>query len=384
MIPFLDLKAPHVELLEEINTALARVVDSGWYILGPEVDAFEAEYAAYCEATHCIGLANGLDALHLALRAMGVGPGDEVIVPSNTYIATWLAVSQCGATPIPVEPDERTYNIDPSLIEAAITPRTKVILPVHLYGQPADMDPILAIARKHGLRVLEDGAQAHGARYKGQRLGAHGDAVAWSFYPGKNLGALGDGGAVTTNDPELADRIRLLRNYGSRVKYVNEVQGYNSRLDPLQAAVLRVKLAHLDAWNARRAAVAAAYLQGLDGWNARRGSIAALYLSGLGECGLMLPQVPAFADPAWHLFVVRHPQRDALQQRLGEAGVGTLIHYPIPPHRQAAYADAGFAPEAFPLASQMADEVLSLPMGPHLSSESANHVVNAMRSATAG
>lgn len=361
MIPFLDLKAPHVELREEITTAIARVVDSGWYILGPEVDAFEAEYAAYCEARHCIGLANGLDALHLALRAMDVGPGDEVIVPSNTYIATWLAVSQCGATPVPVEPDERTYNIDPSLLEAAITPRTKVILPVHLYGQPADMDPILAIARKHGLRVLEDGAQAHGARYKGQRIGAHGDAVAWSFYPGKNLGALGDGGAVTTDDPELADRIRVLRNYGSRVKYVNEVQGYNSRLDPLQAAVLRVKLARLDAWNARRVDVAAAYLQGLDG------------------CGLALPHVPEWAAPAWHLFVVRHPQRDALQQRLSEAGVGTLIHYPIPPHRQAAYAVAGFAPEAFPLASRMADEVLSLPMGPHLPMDGALAVVAAAR-----
>lgn len=348
MIPFLDLKAPHVELREEITTAIARVVDSGWYILGPEVDAFEAEYAAYCDAHHCIGLANGLDALHLALRAMDVSPGDEVIVPSNTYIATWLAVSQCGATPVPVEPDERTYNIDPSLIEAAITPRTKVILPVHLYGQPADMDPILAIASKHGLRVLEDGAQAHGARYKGQRIGAHGDAVAWSFYPGKNLGALGDGGAVTTNDPELADRIRVLRNYGSRVKYVNEVQGYNSRLDPIQASVLRVKLAYLDAWNARRSDVAVAYLNGLSG------------------SALVLPHVPEWAAPAWHLFVVRHPQRDALQQRLSDAGVGTLIHYPIPPHRQAAYANAGFAPEAFPIASRVSDEVLSLPMGPHL------------------
>lgn len=366
MIPFLDLKAPHVELREELNAAIARVVDSGWYILGPEVDAFEAEYAAYCDAHHCVGLANGLDALHLALRAMDVGPGDEVIVPSNTYIATWLAVSQCGATPVPVEPDVRTYNIDPSLIEVAITSRTKVILPVHLYGQPADMDPILTIARRHGLRVLEDGAQAHGARYKGQRIGAHGDAVTWSFYPGKNLGALGDGGAVTTNDPELADRIRVLRNYGSRVKYVNEVQGYNSRLDPLQAAVLRVKLAHLDAWNARRADVAAAYLKSM------------------GGSGLVLPHVPDWAAPAWHLFVVRHPHRDALQQRLSEAGVGTLIHYPIPPHKQAAYADSGFAPEAFPLASRMADELLSLPMGPHLSSESANHVVNAVRSATAG
>lgn len=362
MIPFLDLKAPHVELREEIDAAIERVVDSGWYILGPEVDAFEAEYAAYCQAGHCVGLANGLDALQLALRAMDVGPGDEVIVPSNTYIATWLAVSQCGATPVPVEPDPRTYNIDPALVEAAITPRTKVILPVHLYGQPADMDPILAIARKHRLRVLEDGAQAHGARYKGRRIGAHGDVVAWSFYPGKNMGALGDGGAITTDDAELADRIRVLRNYGSRVKYVNEVQGYNSRLDPLQAAVLRVKLAHLDAWNVRRASVAAAYLQGLEGHR------------------LVLPHVPEWAEPVWHLFVVRHPQRDALQQRLTAAGVGTLIHYPIPPHRQAAYAEAGFSADAFPIASGMADEVLSLPMGPHLGLEDAARAIGVVRS----
>ena len=364
MIPFLDLKAPHVELKAEIAEAIERVVSSGWYILGPEVDAFESEFAAYCEASHCVGLANGLDALHLALRALDVGPGDEVIVPSNTYIATWLAVSQCGATPVPVEPVEATYNLDPALIEAAITPRTKVILPVHLYGQPADMDPILAIARKHGLRVLEDGAQAHGARYKGQRLGGHGDAVAWSFYPGKNLGALGDGGAITTNDDALADRLRVLRNYGSRVKYVNETQGWNSRLDPLQAAVLRVKLQHLDEWNARRAAVASLYLEGLAG------------------SGLVLPHVPEWADPAWHLFVVRHPQRDALHKQLADAGIGSLIHYPIPPHRQQAYAGAGFDAGGFPLASRMADEVLSLPMGPQLSVEQAEKVSATVRAWT--
>ena len=357
MIPFLDLKAPHVELHREITDAINRVVASGWYILGPEVEAFEVEYAAFCRASECVGVANGLDALHLALRAMGVGPGDEVIVPSNTYIATWLAVSQCGATPVPVEPVEATYNIDPALVETAITPRTKVILPVHLYGQPADMDPILAIARKHGLRVLEDAAQSHGARYKGQRIGAHGDAVAWSFYPGKNLGALGDGGAVTTNDPELADRIRVLRNYGSRVKYVNEVQGYNSRLDPIQAAVLRVKLQHLDEWNARRTSLANQYQQGLV------------------ASGLVLPHVPEWAEPAWHLYVVQHPKRDALQQALTAAGVGTLIHYPIPPHKQQAYADAGYAVDAFPFASRMAARVLSLPMGPHLAAAQVNHVI---------
>ena len=362
MIPFLDLKAPYLELKQELDEAIARVVSSGWFIGGAEVEEFEADYATYCGAIHAVGLANGLDALHLALRAMKVGPGDEVIVPSNTYIATWLAVSQCGAKPVPVEPDSSTYNFDPGRIEAAITPATRVILPVHLYGQPADMDPILAIARKHGLRVLEDGAQAHGARYKGQRLGAHGDAVAWSFYPGKNLGAMGDGGAVTTNDSQIADRLRVLRNYGSRVKYVNAELGYNSRLDPIQAAVLRVKLRHLDQWNNQRKAIAAQYSRELAG-------------SGIG-----LPRVPYWADPVWHLFIIRHPQRDALQQRLTEAGIGTLIHYPIPPHMQQAYAGLGYEHGAFPVAEALAEEVLSLPMGPHTSIGDANSVIRAVSS----
>ncbi len=357
MISFLDLKAPYLELKQELDEAIARVVSSGWFIGGGEVDRFEEDFAQYCGAIHAMGVANGLDALHLALRAMDVGPGDEVIVPSNTYIATWLAVSQCGATPVPVEPDARTYNIDPALIEVAITSRTKVILPVHLYGQPADMDPILAIARKHGLRVLEDGAQAHGARYKGQRLGAHGDAVAWSFYPGKNLGAMGDGGAVTTNDAHLADRIRVLRNYGSRVKYVNAVQGYNSRLDPIQAAILRVKLAHLDKWNARR------------------GVIAGRYQQGLANCGLKLPHVPDWAEPVWHLYVVQHPRRDALQKQLGEAGIGTLIHYPIPPHLQGAYANMGLGKGTFPISERIHESVLSLPISPSMTLEQANQVV---------
>ena len=365
MIEFLNLRDAYLELKSEIDEAIARVVDSGWYIGGLEVEQFEADYAQYCGAAHAIGVANGLDALHLALLAMDVGAGDEVIVPSNTYIATWLAVSQCGAAPVPVEPVESTYNLDPALIEAAITPHTKVILPVHLYGQPADLDPILTIAHKHGLRVLEDGAQAHGARYKGRRLGSHSDAVAWSYYPGKNLGALGDGGAVTTNDPQVADRIRMLRNYGSRVKYVNEVKGFNSRLDPLQAAVLGVKLRYLDEWNERRKVIAAQYLQGL------------------ADTGLLLPQVLGWADPVWHLFVVRHPQRDALAQRLAEAGVGTLIHYPIPPHKQQAYVDAGFEAGAFPLAERIAEEVLSLPMGPQLTQDMAGQVVEAVRKALA-
>jgi dTDP-4-amino-4,6-dideoxygalactose transaminase len=347
-VPFLDLHAAYLEIKPEVDVAISRVLDSGQYILGDEVDAFESEYAVYCEALHAIGVGNGLEALHLALLAMGVGPGDEVIVPSNTYIATWFAVSQCGALPVPVEPSESTYNIDPSRIEAAITPRTKVILPVHLYGQPSDLDSIMTIATKYGLRVLEDAAQAHGASYKGRRIGAHGDAVAWSFYPGKNLGALGDGGAVTTNDPEIADRIRLLRNYGSRTKYENEVQGFNSRLDPIQAAVLRVKLKHLNDWNARRREIAHRYLTGMQG----------------GE--LYLPYVPNWADPAWHLFVVRHPERDALMKRLNDAGVGALIHYPIPPHKQAAYARTNLRVGALPVAERLASEVLSLPIGPQM------------------
>jgi dTDP-4-amino-4,6-dideoxygalactose transaminase len=360
VIPFLDLRHAYLELKKEIDSAVARVLDSGWYIGGAEVEQFEAEFAAYCGARQVVGVGNGLDALHLALLALGVGEGDEVIVPSNTYIATWLAVSQCGATPVPVEPDPATYNLDPARIQCAITERTKVILPVHLYGQPADMDPIVAIAREHGLKVLEDAAQAHGAMYKGDNVGSHGDAVAWSFYPGKNLGAVGDAGAVSTNDAEVADRIRVLGNYGSRVKYVNEVRGFNSRLDPVHAAVLRVKLRHLDAWNGRRAA------------------IAERYLSGLRDEPLRLPYVPSWAHPAWHLFVIRHPQRDELQKNLNRAGVGTLIHYPIPPHRQAAYAGSAAAQSDFPIASLMANEVLSLPIGPHVSVEQADAVIRAV------
>ncbi|PIT72371.1 DegT/DnrJ/EryC1/StrS aminotransferase family protein [Limnohabitans sp. B9-3] len=358
-VPFLDLKATYTELKEDIDVAVARVLNSGWYIGGGEVDAFENAFARYCQADHCVGVANGLDALHLALLAMGVGPGDEVIVPSNTYIATWLAVSQCGATVVPVEPCKTTHNLDVALIEAAMTPRTKVILPVHLYGQPVDLDPLLALAKRHGVRVLEDGAQAHGARYKGQRLGAHGDAVAWSFYPGKNLGAFGDGGAVTTNNPEIADRLRVLRNYGSRVKYVNEVQGFNSRLDPLHAAVLSVKLQHLDEWNLRRT------------------QIAQRYMNELSNAHCVLPETPEWATPAWHLFVVCTQHRAALQAHLQASGVGTLIHYPIPPHLQAAYAGAGFDSSDFPIATQLADEVLSLPMGPHLSGAEVSQVIEA-------
>lgn len=350
-IPFLDLKAPYLELKEELDAAYQRVMQSGWFILGREVEAFEAEFADYCETKHCVGVGNGLDALYLILRAMDIGPGDEVIVPSNTYIATWLAVSNVGATPVPVEPGERTYNIDPALIAAAITARTKAILVVHLYGQPADMDPIRDLARCHGLKVIEDCAQAHGARYKGRRAGSLGDAAGFSFYPGKNLGALGDGGAVTTDDDALAERVRMLRNYGSRVKYHNEVKGFNSRLDELQAALLRVKLPRLDEWNERRCGVAQGYLD---------------KLSAVPD--LTLPYVPDWAEPVWHLFVVRHPRRDELQRHLSEAGIGTLIHYPIPPHASEAY-EGEFAGTHLELAERLAATVLSLPIGPHLTTE---------------
>jgi dTDP-4-amino-4,6-dideoxygalactose transaminase len=360
-IPFLDLGAAYRELQIEIDAAVARSLASGYYIGGPEVEAFEGEFAAYCGAKRAIGVANGLDALHLALRAMDIGPGDEVIVPSNTYIATWLAVSHCGAKPVPVEPDVHTCNIDPARIEMAITPRTKVIVPVHLYGQPADIDPILTLARRHGLRVLEDAAQAHGARYRGKRIGAHGDVVAWSFYPGKNLGAMGDGGAVTTNDAQLADRISVLRNYGSRVKYVNETKGFNSRLDPMQAAILRVKLAHLDEWNARRSAIAARYQKDLSG------------------AGLRLPFVSDWAEPVWHLYVVQHAQRDGLQKALTAAGIGTLIHYPIPPHLQSAYGDMAYGQGSFPISETIHNEVLSLPIGPTMSLNDAEKVIEAVR-----
>ena len=350
IVPFLNLKSPYIELKDELDVAYHRVMESGWYILGKEVEAFEAEFAAYCETKHCIGVANGLDALHLIVRAYGIGSGDEVIVPSNTYVATWLAVTHAGAIPVPVEPDERTYNIDPSKIEQAITPKTKAIMVVHLYGQTADMDPINVVAKKHGLKVIEDCAQAHGARYKGRRAGSLGDAAGFSFYPGKNLGAIGDGGAVTTNDPDIADHITILRNYGSRIKYKNDIAGYNSRLDELQAALLRVKLSKLDEWNERRRVIAQNYL--------RR----------LGETmNIKLPYVPDWATPVWHLFTIRHMQRDLMQEALEAAGVSTMIHYPIPPHLQPAYLDLGYKVGDLPISEQMAQTLLSLPMGPHLS-----------------
>jgi dTDP-4-amino-4,6-dideoxygalactose transaminase len=362
-VPFLDLQAAYRELQVELDTAAQRVLASGRYVLGPEVEAFEDEFAAYCEARFCIGVASGLDALHLILRAMETRAGDEVIVPANTYIATWLAVSNTGATPVPVEPNERTCNLDPSAVEAAITARTKAIVAVHLYGQPADIDTINQIAAPYGIKVIEDAAQAQGARYKGKRVGGLAHAAAFSFYPGKNLGALGDAGAVVTNDASLADKVAVLRNYGSRVKYDHEEKGLNSRLDEMQAALLRVKLSKLDEWNERRKKLAAHYLQTLEGMP-----------------DLTLPFVPTFADPVWHLFVVRHPSRDLLQRHLTDAGIDTLIHYPCPPHLQKAYAEMASQKISLPISERMAREVISLPMGPHVSVEEAHYVISEVSS----
>lgn len=361
-VPFLELRPGYDELRAEFDVAYHRVMESGTYLLGAELEQFEAAFASYCGAASCVGVANGLDALHLILRAYCIGAGDEVIVPTNTFIATWLAVSYAGATPVPVEPDSRTFNIAPEGIERAITPKTKAIMPVHLYGQPADMDPILSIARKHKLKVIEDNAQAQGARYKGRRTGSLGDAAATSFYPAKNLGAFADAGAVTTNDAHLADHVRALRNYGSKKKYENACQGFNSRLDELQAAFLSVKLRRLDEWNTRRHAIATRYLNELSGLPA-----------------LQLPFVPEWAEPVWHLFPLRHGRRDELQASLSSAGIGTHIHYPIPPHLSGAYASTGWKPGDFPIAEEIANTELSLPLGPHLERQRQEIAIQAIR-----
>ena len=360
-IPVLDLGAAYREIQPAIDAAVARVLASGYYIGGAEVSAFEAAYARYCGAAHCVGVGNGLDALYLTLRAMEVGRGDEVIVASNGFIATLLAISMTGATPVPVEPDRETHNLDAAKVEAALTARTRVLLPTHLYGQPADLERLLDFARRHGLKLVEDGAQAHGASYRDRRIGGHGDAVTWSFYPSKNLGAMGDAGAVTTNDPALAARIRMLGNYGSSKRYVNDARGVNSRLDPLQAAILGAKLGHLDAWNERRR------------------EIAAYYTHELADSGLTLPFVPDWAKPVWHQYVVECDDRDGLAARLDQAGIATLVHYPIPPHLQQAYAGMRLPAGSFPIAERLADRVLSLPIGPHLSVDQQDKLVRAVR-----
>jgi dTDP-4-amino-4,6-dideoxygalactose transaminase len=362
VIPFLDLAAQNSQVASDLRSAFDAVLASGQYILGEQVRAFETEFAQYCGVDHVVGVSNGSDALTLILRGYDIGPGDEVIVASNTYIANWLAVSRVGARPVPVEPVEATYNLDPNRVDAAITRATRAILVTHLYGQTADMDPLMIVARSRGLKVIEDSAQAHGARYKGRRAGSLGDAAGFSFYPTKNLGALGDAGGVTTNDAALADRIRLLLNYGSRVKYHNEIRGYNCRLDELQAAFLRVKLRRLDDDNNRRSTIAGAYLRCLRDVQ-----------------GLTLPFVPEWADPAWHVFVTRHRVRDGLHDHLSRNGVGTLVHYPIPPHLQPAYAELGFSSGSFPVSERIHREVLSLPVGPAMRDEDVRAVIDVVR-----
>lgn len=354
-ISFLNLKSINLQYESELRAAFDRVLTSGWYISGNEVAEFEREFSSYCGASHCVGVSNGLDALHIILRALDIGAGDEVIVPSNTFIATWLAVSYAGGVPVPVEPCVDTFNIDPARIEAAITPRTRAIIAVHLYGQPADMDAINSIARKHGLKVIEDAAQAHGAIYKGRKVGTLGDVAAFSFYPGKNLGALGDAGAVTSCDTALMDKIRVLSNYGSRVKYQHELQGFNCRLDEMQAAFLRVKLTHIEFENARRREIADAYDAGLR--------------------TVDTPKVPALSTSVWHLYVVRSKQRDALQSHLAQHGIGSLIHYPTAPHMQPAYASLGYKSGDFPIAETMQNDILSLPISPVMSRSDVEKVI---------
>ncbi|WP_420160144.1 DegT/DnrJ/EryC1/StrS family aminotransferase [Nocardiopsis sp. CNT-189] len=362
-VPFLDLRAPYAELRADVDRAVSRVLASGRYLLGPEIEAFESEFADYCGTAHCVAVNSGGDALELALRALGVGAGDDVLVPSHTFIATWIAVSATGARPVAVEPADGGTLIDAAGVEAAVTPRAKAVVPVHLYGHPVDLDPLREAARRHGLHVLEDAAQAHGARYRGRRVGAAPSLAAFSFYPGKNLGAMGDGGAVVTGDAELAGRLRMLRNYGSRVKYRHELRSGNSRLDEVQAAVLRVKLARLDEWNGRRARAAGRYRDGLGGLD-----------------WLRLPDAAPWAEHAWHVYPVRTRHRDALAGHLAAAGVQTLSHYPVPVHLSPAYASAGLPEGSLPRAERLAAELLSLPISPHLGDDRVDEVVAAVRS----
>ncbi|RME60795.1 DegT/DnrJ/EryC1/StrS family aminotransferase [Candidatus Parcubacteria bacterium] len=354
-VPFLDLNQLHQRFRSEYVLAFENVLDSGSYILGSEVSRFEEEFAEYCEAEYCIGVGNGLDALSLIIQGLGFGDGDEIIVPANTFIASFLAISRNGCTPVPVDPDPVTMNINVKGIQAALTNRTKAIMPVHLYGQPCDMDPILDLARAHGLKVIEDAAQAHGARYKGRRVGGLGDAAAFSFYPGKNLGALGDGGAIVTNDADLAERVKLLRNYGSSRRYSHELKGVNSRLDEVQAALLRVKLKRLDDENEHRRCLAERYMAEINHYDIR------------------LPTILPDAASAWHLFVVRSNRREDLRRFLASRGIQTLIHYPVPPHKQLAYSSMNG--QRYPISERISEEVLSLPISPVLTMEAVNYVI---------
>jgi len=362
MIPFLDLRPAHDELQAEMDAALQRVMKSGWYVLGPEVEAFEAEFSAFCGAEHCVGVGNGLDGLKLVLQAMGIGRGDEVIVPAFTFIATWLAVSAVGARPVAVDCRLDSANIDAEKIEAAITSRTRAIIPVHLYGHPADMNAINRIADRHGIRVIEDAAQAHGAVYRGERAGHLADAAVFSFYPAKNLGACGDGGAIVTDDVDVATRLSKLRNYGSTEKYSHDLRGGNSRLDELQAAVLRAKLHRLPEWNARRDKLAVRYLENL-----------------VDIDGLDLPFPSDHVRPSWHLFVIRHPDRDGLRERLNHHTIETGIHYPVPPYASAAYGDENHCAASYPVAERLSRTVLSLPIGPHMPEKDIGTVITAVK-----
>jgi len=356
MIPFNDLTAQYRAIQEEVQEALGKVFRRGWFILGEEGAAFEEEFASYLGVPHAVGVGSGTEALHLALRALGIGPGDEVITAPNAGVPTAAAIAAAGARPVFVDIHPESHNLDPALVEAAINPRTRALLPVHLYGQAADMDPILALARRHGLRVIEDACQGHGATYRGRKVGTLGDAGCFSFYPTKNLGCYGDGGAVVTPDPEVAARLRLLRNYGKEEGYRHSIRGFNSRLDEVQAAILRVKLRHLDAWNRARRERAASYRELLAG-----GSV---------ETPAEMP----YGEHVYHLYVVRTPRRAQLQERLAAAGVGTMVHYPIATHLQEAYRDLGQGPGSCPISEAYAGQVLSLPMYAELSEEAIRRV----------
>jgi dTDP-4-amino-4,6-dideoxygalactose transaminase len=357
-IPYLSFEKINADVRSELTPAFEKFIDSKWYILGESVRSFEESYALFNNTKHCIGVANGLDALILSLKVLNIGPGDEVIVPSNTYIATWLAVSNVGAKPIPVEPNIHTYNINPGLIEEKITPDTKAIMPVHLYGQACEMDAIMEISRKHKLYVIEDNAQSQGAAYNGHLTGSFGDINGTSYYPGKNLGAYGDGGAITTNNAGFDKRARMLRNYGSEKKYYNIEKGMNSRLDELQAALLSVKLKHLNMWNEERKKLAGIYDQELKG-------IPDLYL----------PVTAVNATHVYHIYNVRTSRRNELQEYLNSKEIGTLIHYPVPPHLQNAYIESGYQQGVFPNAEIIADTSLSLPLYPGLPEDEMHEII---------
>jgi len=362
-VPFVSLRPQENELRNSIEDAFKRVLDNSWYIRGHEDEAFESAFAEYCGAAHCIGVNSGLDALTMALVALGIGPGDEVIVPSNTYIATALAVTYAGAKPVLVEPLIDTYNIDPGRIEEKITTSTKAIMPVHVYGQPCDMDPIMDIANKHGLLVVEDCAQAHGATYKGKRVGTFGNAAGFSFYPGKNLGALGDAGAVVTNDPDVAEKVKALANYGSDYKYHHIYKGYNSRLDEFQAAFLLAKLPLLDSMNAERR------------------KIAKRYLEEIRNPEVILPGVNDKTEPVWHVFALRCKQRDKLERQLEDMGIGTNKHYPIPIHNQECYAELKLDSKDYPYAETISATELSIPMYYGMRDEEVSYVIDCINKA---